>query len=310
MAEPLVSVIMPAYNAEKTLERAVNSILGQTYTNLELLIVDDCSSDSTYRMAEGFLKDKRVKLLKNENNLGYLESSNLLFKETKGDFITFMDADDWSSPERIRKFLQAFEKDPELACLGSDVIKTSYEGEPVEKMRFPNTDAEIKAQLPRKIPCVGSALMLRRKVLQEMGAYHPFFNRLGSEDLYWFGKIALKYKVASLPEFLYFYRGNPASVSNNHRALRARISEDLARFLLEQNIKQGSDGLSNPQLQKEFDLYVLKKEAKLHLWDRDYKTGLQKMLKVFFKSPFQSKEFYSDLLILLKGSLKTKAVAR
>jgi glycosyltransferase involved in cell wall biosynthesis len=103
-----ISVIMPVFNAEKFLEHAVFSILNQTWQNLEVIIVDDCSVDNTSAVACAIAnKDNRVKLLKNEVNVGPYVSKNLALKIATGEYITGQDADDWSHPQRLQRDMEA-----------------------------------------------------------------------------------------------------------------------------------------------------------------------------------------------------------
>ncbi len=97
-----VTVIVPAYNAEKTIQTALDSILAQTWTNLEVLVVDDCSTDGTVEVVKEYeMKDSRVRLIKAETNQGPYVARNLALKAATGDFVTCNDADDWSHPEKI-----------------------------------------------------------------------------------------------------------------------------------------------------------------------------------------------------------------
>ncbi len=99
---PKVTVIIPAYNAQDTISVALDSVLAQTWTNLEVLVVDDCSTDGTVEVVEGYTKkDHRVRLIKAEINQGPYVARNLALREATGDFVTVNDADDWSHPEKI-----------------------------------------------------------------------------------------------------------------------------------------------------------------------------------------------------------------
>jgi len=101
---PLVSVIMPAWNAEKTVGMAARSILAQSWQNFELLIVDDCSEDSTWtKLQEIAARDKRVRIMRNKVNVGPYVSKNIALQEAKGEWITGHDADDWAHPQRLEK---------------------------------------------------------------------------------------------------------------------------------------------------------------------------------------------------------------
>ncbi|EKO3621460.1 glycosyltransferase family 2 protein [Vibrio metschnikovii] len=104
---PLISVIMPAWNASKTIKYAVGSILKQTWINLELIVVDDCSSDDTWEILKSLkIKDNRLKILRNKVNVGPYVSKNLGLTIASGQYITGHDADDWAHPQRLEKHMK------------------------------------------------------------------------------------------------------------------------------------------------------------------------------------------------------------
>ena len=101
-SKPLISVIMSAYNSEKSIGKAVESILNQDYRNFEFLVLDDCSSDNTHEIIQEYTKgDNRLKIYKNEKNIGLTKSLNILIKNSKGDYIARQDADDVSLNHRL-----------------------------------------------------------------------------------------------------------------------------------------------------------------------------------------------------------------
>lgn len=107
---PLVSVIMPAWNAAATVESAARSILNQTWRNVELLIVDDCSTDNTWQVLQAIAaSDDRVKIRRNTHNVGPYVSKNLALRDATGDWVTGQDADDWSHPQRIQRHMGYFQ---------------------------------------------------------------------------------------------------------------------------------------------------------------------------------------------------------
>ena len=99
----LVSIIMPSYNTAKFISDSINSVLSQTYSNWELIIVDDCSSDNTDEIVSPFLSDKRIKYLKNEKNSGAAVSRNYALREAKGKWIAFLDSDDLWEKDKLQK---------------------------------------------------------------------------------------------------------------------------------------------------------------------------------------------------------------
>ena len=102
--DELVSIIMPNYNGEKFIAETIESVLNQTYTNWELLITDDCSTDNSVNIINSYAdKDGRIKLLKNEKNSGAAQARNVALKEAKGKWIAFLDSDDMWLPEKLEK---------------------------------------------------------------------------------------------------------------------------------------------------------------------------------------------------------------
>ena len=99
----LVSIIMPSYNTAQYIEKTIKSVLDQMYTNWELIIVDDCSTDNTDEVVKNYLTDKRIKYLKNEQNSGAAVSRNRALREAKGQWISFLDSDDFWMPEKLEK---------------------------------------------------------------------------------------------------------------------------------------------------------------------------------------------------------------
>lgn len=111
---PRVTVVMPVFNAEATLETSLASIAGQTWVDLEVLVVDDCSTDGTLALAQAFAKrDRRFRVMSNDRNRGPYHSRNRGLAAAKGVYVTCQDADDWSHPERIERQVRALEANPD-----------------------------------------------------------------------------------------------------------------------------------------------------------------------------------------------------
>lgn len=110
MKEPLISIITPNYNCGKFISLTIESVLAQSYQNWEMLIVDDCSTDDSYQTALSYAqKDSRIKVFKNEQNSGAAVSRNRAIKESKGEYLAFLDSDDLWSPNKLElqlKFMQ------------------------------------------------------------------------------------------------------------------------------------------------------------------------------------------------------------
>ncbi len=110
MVDGLVSIIMPSWNTAKFIRESIQCVLNQTYTNWELLIIDDCSTDDTDKVVEPFLNDARIKYLKNEKNSGAALTRNRAMREAKGEWIAFLDSDDLWMPEKLEKQIYFMQK--------------------------------------------------------------------------------------------------------------------------------------------------------------------------------------------------------
>ena len=236
---------MPAYNCEKYINKAIDSILNQTYKNFELLIADDYSTDKTKAIIDSY-RDDRIKRFHNDNNLGYLKTTNKLFELCSGDFITFQDADDFSDKNRIERLINYLIEHPEIDCLGSNIAKVDINGNEFFKSNFPLNQADILTEFQKnRVVMTGSSLMIRKKVLNKIGAYNEYFDRLGSEDVYWYSLIIENLSAANLPDILYCYRANPNSVGGTFKDPRSKVLHNLTVRLFKERIKGQDDPIKN-----------------------------------------------------------------
>jgi glycosyltransferase involved in cell wall biosynthesis len=128
--EPLVSIIVPVYNREKLIFRAVKSCLRQSHRNIEILVIDDGSSDNTLKMAKKMEdQDERVRVLGNSRNRGVNYCRNVGLMESKGQYVNFLDSDDVLCEDKLRAQLCLFEKDPSIDCVVTHVLRKSNEME-------------------------------------------------------------------------------------------------------------------------------------------------------------------------------------
>lgn len=120
----LVSIITPAYNSEKFIEETIKSVIGQTYSNWEMIIVDDCSTDKTCEIVNKWTKiDERIKFIKNKQNLGAAASRNIALENSRGRFIAYLDADDLWFPNKLSKQIKfMIEKNYAFSCCSYEVI--------------------------------------------------------------------------------------------------------------------------------------------------------------------------------------------
>jgi glycosyltransferase involved in cell wall biosynthesis len=125
---PLVSIILPTWNSEETIIPSINSILNQSYSNIELIVIDDCSTDETWnKIVEAAKRDTRLRIYKNSVNVGPYVSRNLGINISRGEYVTCQDADDWSHPQRIEKQVDYIEKNNVNACM-CGIIRMDFSG--------------------------------------------------------------------------------------------------------------------------------------------------------------------------------------
>ena len=246
----IISILMPAYNCEKYVRAAIDSILKQTYPHLELLIADDCSKDSTKSIIDSYT-DPRIKRFHNESNMGYLQASNKLFRACDGEYITFQDADDYSAPNRLELLIEFLEKNLDYSCVGSNIIKVDDLDKELYITNFPLTDSEIKSRFAdTRVVMTGSSLMVRKEVVEKIGYYNLYFDRLGSEDVYWFSLILSHFKVGNIPDKLYYYRTNPTSVTSFFKNPKTKVLHNLVVFLYRRRNLGKEDYLQSNKLKK------------------------------------------------------------
>lgn len=254
---PLVSVVMPAYQASKFIHHAIDSILNQSHVNIELLIADDASKDNTRALIDAY-DDSRIKTFHQDTNLGYLKTCNNLLSKAKGDFITFQDADDGADPKRLEILLNEFRKDNSLGLCGSqfsnlDIFNNKFKVDAYRALTY----EEIVKDMEKCSQFCGATVMVRKEVLEDIGIYRTYFDRLGGEDYDWTLRIVERYKAINLPNRLYDYRLHDSPVKIGNIDSRKYFIDDIVQFLAKQRkVHNGEDALSNPKLYFELEQKV------------------------------------------------------
>jgi len=231
-----VSVLMPVYNAHEYIAQSISAVLAQSYADIELLICDDCSTDQSYALLSE-LKDDRIRLFKNEENLGYLATCNKLAHLATGDLITFQDADDNAPPERVELLVKSlFEQ--QLDLIGSNVEYIDSAGQVIGRSFYPSTVTE-RYLVEHPIPFCGASVLFKREVYQKIALYDPAFNRIGAEDHDWLYRAALTFNLGNVEQPLYQYRMHASSFSQSaHEKLSIQLcSEHIAKELYLQRLQ-------------------------------------------------------------------------
>ena len=222
---PKVTVLMSVYNGERYLREAVDSVLAQTFTDYEFVIVDDGSTDDTAAILDSYA-DPRIVRLTNERNIGLTESLNRGLSIAQGMYVARMDADDVSLPERFAKQVQFLDEHPDIGVLGTGFEVIDDVGTPGVKVLFPTEPGLVRWQMFFHCCIVHPSVMVRRTVYERLGGYNPDVRH--SEDYELWLRAALETQIANLPDVLFQLRKHDQnkSIVNIHLDLRSVLIAD------------------------------------------------------------------------------------
>lgn len=211
--ESLVSVLMPVHNGKPYLEEAIKSILSQTYKDFELIAVDDASSDNSFNVLEKYAKkDIRIKIIKNEKNIGLTKSLLKAVSIAKGAYIARQDADDISLPERLEKQIYFLSHNPSYAAIGTRARIINKDGKFIKKADVPKTWFMTKQILKFGNCFLHGSIMMRKEDYDKAGGYRNNFH-FGQDFDLWL-RISKKKKMKNLGERLYLWRETGANISS------------------------------------------------------------------------------------------------
>lgn len=206
----VISVVMSVYNGGKYLREAIDSILLQSYQNFEFIIIDDCSTDNSVEIIEGY-HDSRIKLIRNEKNMRLPASLNKGIRLASGKYIARMDADDISKPERFARQVEYLDSHPDVAVVGSSFQAIDEDGNDLYVHSAPIGSKLIKYCLMPS-PLAHPTVMMRRDVIVNNNLfYDEQYSSAQDYDL-WL-RIIKKFKIDNLPDILLRYRIQKNSIS-------------------------------------------------------------------------------------------------
>lgn len=202
---PKVTVIMPVYNSQRFLEEAIESILNQTYTNFELLIIDNASIDDSLKIARKF-RDKRIRILENNENMGVAYTRNRGIREAKGEYIALMDSDDITTPFRIKKEVEFLDKHPEVIVVGGCMQMIDEQGDFLGTMISQLLNPKyIKAFMILNNTMVNGSAMFRKHVIIDNNILY-LDNQYGVEDYRFWSELLHFGEFANINELFLYYR--------------------------------------------------------------------------------------------------------
>jgi glycosyltransferase involved in cell wall biosynthesis len=226
---PLVSVVIPAFNAADTLEQTLHSVAAQTYRNLEIIVVDDGSADHTGVIATAYAEtDPRVRLLRQSNG-GVASARNAGIQASTAEFVAFIDADDLWHPTKIAKQMALLTAGgDDMALVYAPFRRIDVAGMVLGSSRNHRVEGwVVNRHFYVNFIGNGSAILVRKHVLDEMGGYSSALREAGAqgcEDLLLQLRIALHYRFGSVPEYLVGYRRSPGNMSaDQERMFRSSL---------------------------------------------------------------------------------------
>jgi glycosyltransferase involved in cell wall biosynthesis len=249
---PQISVVMPVHNGREFLDESIKSILAQTLSDFEFVILDDASTDgATELLREWAQRDDRIQLHESKKRLGLAGSSNAVVSKARAPILARMDADDIAHPDRLRRQLTIMESHPDIVVIGTLCDGIDASGRvvrPRDRWRLVRRSCYI--------PFPHGSVMFRRDAFDAVGGYNEDATRAEDQDL--FGRMTAKGRVVTLPDTLYSYRyhSSNATLNNGKSAVVENHSQNgnaLAAFYMLGAMRLWAGdppGLLQPMLQK------------------------------------------------------------
>lgn len=209
---PLISVVMPVYNSAKYLPLAIESILHQTYTNFEFIIIDDGSTDTSWKIINRYSRqDKRIKTQRNALNLGICRTLNYGLSLAKGKYVARMDGDDWSYPDRLFRQVSFMKSHPKVVICGGNIQVCDRDLKILNHRSYPISNREIRQKILRMNPFAHPVTMYQRETAIKVGGYNEKLFTVEDYDLYF--RLGNYGKFANLPATLLKLRIRHDSIS-------------------------------------------------------------------------------------------------
>jgi glycosyltransferase involved in cell wall biosynthesis len=229
---PKVTVLLAVHDGEPYVRRCVESVLDQTFADFEFLVVDDASTDGTVATIDSF-GDPRIRLLRNDSNLGQVPSLNRGLAEARGEYVARIDADDWCRPERLERQVAVLDGEPAVGVVGTWMDIVDERDRPVDSLRSRIADFVefVYHTLIMRVYISHPSAMFRREVVTELGGYDESTGPAEDKDL-WRRLALARWDARIVPEPLVVYRSHEGQLSQTRAAYQRDVdgrSQD--RFL-------------------------------------------------------------------------------
>jgi glycosyltransferase involved in cell wall biosynthesis len=211
---PKITVYTPTYNCAKYLKEAIDSIIKQTYQDFELIIIDDASTDETPRVLKEYANNPKVKIIKNENNLGFVKTAIKAIKLAKGEYIMRVDADDYLDENALFVMANILDKHPEFGMVYPDYFEIDEKGNIIDYFRKNKLREEITLL---DLPANGACTLMRKSCYLAIVGYRQDIRMQDKYDL-WI-KFLQKFEPYNVNLPLFYYRRHGGNISNNTKKI-------------------------------------------------------------------------------------------
>lgn len=304
---PKISVIMSVYNGERYLREAIESILSQTFTDFEFIIVNDGSTDNSLEIIQSY-HDDRIRVINNEINCGLTKSLNKAIREARGEYIARQDADDISLPNRFEEQIKHLEEHPQVALLGTSIYRIDSGGKILRK-----TVAMVNPgkSLFRQNQFNHGSTMFKREAVNRLGGYNELFRY--SQDYELWLRLAKYYEVSNLTQVLYKLRFHNEAIRFKHgdeSALYHLLAPKLASDELDTKVLKAikDDGIKSlyPHLNKNEKVFFHKAAAYMQAQNKNMKLAREEYKKALKLKPLDFRNNINLLLSYLGKGTWTK----
>lgn len=223
MEKPKITVLMPVFNGEKYIKYAIDSILNQSFKDFELLIIDDGSTDDTLNIIQSF-KDKRIKTVRNNKNLGLIASLNIGLEKSEGEYIARMDSDDICPSHRLEKQLNFLHNNDDYAICGSNIRVFGKEKD--EIWEYPETFDEVKCKFLFQNSTT-NVLLKKSLIREKLLRYSTLFPY--AEDYEFYVRISKISKIYNIQDPLLFYRQHQNKIGKIYRKIQEESSDNIRK---------------------------------------------------------------------------------
>lgn len=227
---PKLSITICSYNRAQYIGKAIKSVLDQTFSDFEIIIIDDCSEDNTEEIVRKLIRnDSRIKYYKNEQNLGISKSRNKGIYLSNGEYIAMLDSDDyWIDKDKLQKQIGVLEKNKNIGIIGSNILCINNEGKEVKKYFYKNIDKNIRKKILIRNQFAQSSIIIRKKLLEQTQGYNKNYD--GCEDYDLWLRIGRVSNFANIKDITTAYMIHPGGISKQKKF---KIAKNIYKIIKE-----------------------------------------------------------------------------